>query len=157
MVWNPHFSLFHWSIVNILCYLYLFCQCVQWSMSVAASEGQSSACSMAPCKGQQWTGVEKFLLLHFQRLTNILSLPWWQPFLLVLILCVKTCVPGSSPVLVILFQEGNSQMEASSQCPKEILKHKYAGLTSSDGEHAFILDEVSDISRETNYCQSCSS
>lgn len=155
-MWNPHFLLFHWSIVNILCSLYLFCQCVQWSMSAAASEVQSSAHGMAPRKGEEWTCVEKFLPLHFQRLTTILSSLWWQLCLLVLTLCVIPCVPGSSQMLAIIFQEGNSQTKISSQCPKEILKHKYVGLTSSDGEHAFIIDEASEVTMETNDCQSCS-
>lgn len=111
---------------------------------------------MAPRKGQEWTCVEKFLPLHFQRLTIILSSLWWQLCLLVLTLCVVPCVPGSPQMLAIIFQEGNSQTKISSQCPKEILKHKYVGLTSSDGEHAFIIDEASEVTMETNDCQSCS-
>lgn len=60
-----------------------------------------------------------------------------------------------SQVLAIIFQERNSQTKISSQYPKEILKHKYVGLTSSDGEHAFIIDEASEVSMETNDCQPC--
>lgn len=54
-------------------------------------------------------------------------------------------------MLAIVFQEGNSQTDISSQCPEEIPKHKYVGLTSSDGEQKFVADEVSEVSRETNY------
>lgn len=60
-------------------------------------------------------------------------------------------MPGLSQILAIIFQEGNSQAEISSQFSKEILKHKYVGLISLDGGHKFVADEVS---RKTNYCQS---
>jgi len=65
-------------------------------------------------------------------------------------------MPGSAQILAIVFQEGNFQTKVSSQCSKEILKHKYVRLTSLDGEDKFVADEVSEISRETNYYQPCS-